>query len=149
MSSSSHRSMHLTGPRRIVDVGSNARSVISRRSHSLSTTSPMSVLIFDAGRCNKTVVIPIIFFVWCTLIAQTILTTRYEVGVCWSSSDPTLPSWGYRIYAVTMKNVVITSVFVCITVPQLALGIYQVILTARYPGMASVCVDLCHPGSDR
>jgi len=63
--------------------------------------------------CNKTKFLPIMFFVWCTLIAQTILTTR--------------------IYAVTMKNTMITAVFVCITVPQLALGIYQTTLAAKAP----------------
>jgi len=40
-----------------------------------------------------------------------------------------------------MKNVKITGIFVCIMIPQLALGIYQVVLTAKAPGTTYVRVD--------
>jgi len=48
-----------------------------------------------------------------------------------------------------MKNVIITGVFVCITIPQLALGIYEVVLVAKAPGTTSIRVDFCPPGGDR
>jgi len=132
-------------------VGLNARLAIIIRSHPPPTTSPMTVLISDLSdtdRCSKTAFLQIFFFVWCTLIAQIILTTRYEVDMRRSSFDSPLSSWGYRIYALTMKNVIITGVFVSITVTQLALGIHQVILTAKAPGTASIRVDLSPPTND-
>lgn len=54
-----------------------------------------------------------------------------------------LCSRGYRIYAITMKNTIIAGLFVCITIPQCALGIYMIVLAARAPGMASISVGIC------
>ena len=42
-----------------------------------------------------------------------------------------------------MKNTFITGLFVCITVPQFALGVYLTILAASTPGMVSTSVGLC------
>jgi len=72
--------------------------------------------------CTKTSFIEIIFFVWCTLIAQIILTTR--------------------IYAITMKNTIIASLFVCITIPQFALGIYMIVLAASAPAQRLPSIHL-------
>jgi len=97
----------------------------------------MTVLLsnpLDTDSCNKTAFMEILFFVWYTLIAQTILTARYEIEMSWSSSDPLCSRGVYRMYALTMKNVIVTGVFVCITIPQLALGIYQVVLITKAPG---------------
>ena len=50
--------------------------------------SGLSSDLFDADRCTKTAFIEIIFFVWCTLIAQIILNARYEMVL--SLTDPHL-----------------------------------------------------------
>jgi len=42
-----------------------------------------------------------------------------------------------------MKNTIITGFFACITVPQLALGIYLTTLAANTPGIVFVSVGLC------
>ena len=75
------------------------------------------------------------------MIAQIILTTRYENPLILTQSA--LCSRGYRIYAITMKNTIIAGLFVCITIPQCALGIYMIVLAARAPGMASISVGIC------
>jgi len=41
-----------------------------------------------------------------------------------------------------MKNTIITGFFVCITVPQFALGIYLTTLAANTPGMVSMSASL-------
>ncbi|KAF9791190.1 hypothetical protein BJ322DRAFT_1017745 [Thelephora terrestris] len=53
--------------------------------------------------CKKKLVVDTFFLIWCTLIAQIILNMR--------------------IYAITMRNRVITGFFSCITVSQLVLGV--------------------------
>ncbi|KAF9780549.1 hypothetical protein BJ322DRAFT_1112540 [Thelephora terrestris] len=63
--------------------------------------------------CNKSAFIEILFFVWCTLIAQIVLNLR--------------------LYAITMKSVIVTGFFACITASQLALGIYWTNLAANAP----------------
>jgi len=87
-----------------------------------------------ANRCSKTAFIEMLFFVWCTLIAQIILTMR--------------------IYAITTKNVIVTGVFVCITITQFAFGIYVTSVTARVPAQPlppihlmayQLCVFTTHP----
>ena len=50
----------------------------------------LSLNLFDTGRCTRTAFIEIIFFVWCTLIAQIILTTRYGTVLSLISIDPHL-----------------------------------------------------------
>jgi len=42
-----------------------------------------------------------------------------------------------------MKNTIIAGLFVCITIPQCALGIYMIVLAASAPGMASISVGIC------
>lgn len=48
-----------------------------------------------------------------------------------------LLSRGHRLYAITMKSVIVTSFFSCITVSQFVLGIYLTNLAANAPGTAS------------
>ena len=65
-------------------MGLNARLAITIRSHPPPTMSLMTVPIpdlSDTDRCSKTAFLAPFFFVWCTLIAQIILTTRYEVDM--------------------------------------------------------------------
>lgn len=64
-----------------IDVRSNAKSVtgICLRSYTTSRTRPLSSNSLYADRCTRSAFIEILFFVWCTLIAQVILNVRYEV----------------------------------------------------------------------
>ena len=63
--------------------------------------------------------------------------------MCCFSSDGPVSRRGYRIYAITMGNKIVTSFFVCITTAQTAVGIYLAILISSAPGMASMSVGLC------
>jgi len=55
-------------------------------------------------------------------------------------------SWrNYRMYAITMGNVMITSFFVCVTVVQTTVGVYLAILAATTPGMISAPVGCFIP----
>ena len=38
------------------------------------------------------------------------------------------------MYAITMKNRVITGIFLCISIPQFVLGVYTVALAGKEPG---------------
>lgn len=107
---------------------------------------------FDTGRCTKTAFIEIGFFVWCTLTAQIVLNTRCGIIPPLTCAIlhliPYLLTGLRRIYAITMKNTIITGFFVCITVPQLALGIYLTTLAANTPGTVSVSEGLCALGGN-
>jgi len=72
--------------------------------------------------CTKTVFVEVFFLVWCTLIAQIVLSAR--------------------LYALTMGNKRVTSLFVCITVPQLSFGLYQAALSTREPAKQLPPIDL-------
>jgi hypothetical protein len=50
----------------------------------------LSLGLFDVYRCTKTAFIEIVFFVWCTLIAQIILNARYDMVPAPTSIDPPL-----------------------------------------------------------
>lgn len=60
--------------------------------------------------CNKTVFIEVLFFVWCTLAAQITLNGR--------------------LHAITLGNTFVTSLFFCIMISQLVLGVCVVVLVA-------------------
>lgn len=87
------------------------------------------------------------FFVWCTLIAEIILSVRHETiptPICAFHLIRLYPDGGYRICAVTGKSITITGSFVCIIVLQLALGIYMTILAAKAPGTTPTCLGSVH-----
>ena len=44
----------------------------------------------------------------------------------------------YRMYAITMGNMIVTGFFAFITAAQFAVGIYLIILAANSPGMVSM-----------
>ena len=67
----------------IVDVRLNVSCVVDRGSYPHPTTfqmpAPPDLPHAHADRCKKGVLIESIFFAWCSLISQIILTTRCEV----------------------------------------------------------------------
>lgn len=65
---------------------------------------------YDLELCARTGFIKVLFLVWSTLIAQTIIIAR--------------------VHAITMQNKIVTVFFVCTTITQFSLGIYMTTLVA-------------------
>ncbi|KAF9781004.1 hypothetical protein BJ322DRAFT_1112396 [Thelephora terrestris] len=93
----------------------------------------VSLVQLDSA-CNKTAVYTVPMFVFCTILAQVVLTVR--------------------IYAVTLKNIPITIGLVIVTICQLVPGLWITILSAREGGQPlppipldayHVCVPREHP----
>jgi hypothetical protein len=94
--------------------------------------------MFPRNRCEKTAWFSLVVFVICTILAQMVLTIRLRIlsDVQWFWVD----SWirCHRIYAVTIKSIPITLVFVALTASQFALGVCMVTLGAREGGKTKV-----------
>jgi len=60
-----------------------------------------------------------------------------------ASSITSVSSRDYRVYTITMGNVIVTGFFACITVISLTAGVYLAILTANTPGMAPTSTGCC------
>ncbi|KAF9780567.1 hypothetical protein BJ322DRAFT_1112556 [Thelephora terrestris] len=68
---------------------------------------------FSWNYTHESAFIGVLFFVWCTFIAQIVLNLR--------------------LYAITMKSLIVTGFFACITASQFVLGLYLTNLTAKAP----------------
>ncbi|KAF9783524.1 hypothetical protein BJ322DRAFT_1071526 [Thelephora terrestris] len=72
--------------------------------------------------CARTAFVEVLFFVWCTLIAQVVLSAR--------------------LYAITIKNKIIAGLLLCIIIPQFLLGIWRVASVMGEPVQRFPDIDL-------
>jgi len=78
--------------------------------------------LYTYEMCSRTAFLEVLVVVFCTLIAQTMLNLR--------------------IYALTMKNKIVSGFFACITISQLALGLSLTVKVANTPAQFFPLVPL-------
>ena len=115
------------------------RSVINGDSRPSPAAPDLPLDFLYPHRCSKTAFIQVFFFVWCTFIAQVVLTVRYGTMPSITCVDshliPHSPSWDQRLYGITLGNKKVAGLFVFVTVPQFLFGVHQAALAIVEPGL--------------
>jgi hypothetical protein len=121
------------------------RSVINGDSRPSPAAHNLPLNFLYPDRCSKTAFIQVFFFVWCTFIAQVVLTIRYGMIPSIARIDshliPHSSSWDQRLYGITLGNKKVAGLFVFVTLPQFLFGVHQAALAIVEPGLTpGLCV---------